>query len=85
LAENHRYLNNFFEYFFYFLFFTFFYFYFFLFFFAGPNPAHMAGLDPSQSCVAGLDSASPAWSLAHASDHLQKGIPLLGLETGSLE
>jgi hypothetical protein len=31
------------------------------------------------------DSASPAWSLAHASDHLQKGIPLLGLKTGSLE
>jgi hypothetical protein len=68
------------------IFFIFYFLLFFIFiFFAGPNPAHMAGLDPSQSCVAGLDSASPAWSLAHASDHLQKGIPLLGLETGSLE
>jgi hypothetical protein len=43
-------------------------------FFAGPNLAHMAG----------LDSASPAWSLAHASDHLQKKFRLLRLETGSL-
>jgi len=36
------------------------------------------------TCVAGLDLASPAWSLAHASDHPQKRIPLLGLEIGPL-
>jgi hypothetical protein len=34
---------------------------------------------PQPTGVARLDS-----DLAHASDHLQKGIPLLRLETGSL-
>jgi len=62
------------------LFFLFYYYYYFC--WAQPGPYGWAG--PQPTCVAGLDSASPAWSLAHASDHLQKGIPLLGLETGSL-
>jgi len=42
------------------------------FFFAGwaqPNPCDWAGpSQPSPTHVTGLDLASPAWSLAHASD-----------------
>jgi len=55
-----------------------------LFFFcwAQLGPYGWAGLQPT--CVTGLDESSPAWSLAHASDHLQKKIPLLRLEIGSL-
>jgi len=69
-------LNNFFEYFFSFFLLIL------LFFWAQPGPCGWAG--PQPTCVAGLDLASPAWSLAHASDHPQKRIPLLGLKTGSL-
>ena len=34
---------------------------------AGPNPAHVAGLDLATH-VAGLDLANPAWLLAQADD-----------------
>jgi len=54
-------------------------------FFCWAQPSPYGWARPQPPCVAGLDSASPAWSLAHASDHIQKGIPLLGLETGSHE
>jgi len=44
-----------------------------LFFLLGPTqPICWAG--PQPTCIAGLDSDSPAWSLAWASDHLQKEI-----------
>jgi len=47
-----------------------FFFFIIIFLWAQPGPYGRAG--PQPTCVAGLDSASPAWSLAHASDHLQK-------------
>jgi hypothetical protein len=57
---------------------------FFYLFLLGPTrPMWLGWTRPT--CVAGLDLASPAWSLAYASDHPKKRIPLLGLEIGPLE